>query len=649
MTLNRVIAVFLLLLASAWVALINGQPLFMADTSAYVRGPDFAIVYFFGPKFATSWTQKRTLQAIESPANQFRAGSPAGEVRLNSPFDKAVLAGRSSYYGALLYIGHLTSYFWLSVFAQAAIFLYLSYTLTIKCLRLSFFAFLCVTSVVIAATPVSFFISFLMPDVFASFLILGTIIIIAFLDTLELRDKLIVFAITCFSALAHTSHLLLLIFVSLVFAGIAFFADRKKPMFGSAPKRTAFLFAIVLLAISGELAFSYGTRYTIGATPVRPPFLMARLIADGPGYHFLQRHCATKPFVVCNYIDRLPTPADAFLWSTDPKTGVFSTADLPTRKALSDEQFSFVFDVFRSNPFGVITGAVSNTLHQFLTIGLNEFFLDQRQISSFKANLPASYFSGILRSHIILHNWILNSMNVWYSSVYFLSTIFLVLFLVLWPLLRTRKWFDIFATQQWLYIVSILLVAIIFNAAICGALSQPAPRYQTRVSWICLFVIALMIANYCEALFSGKQQPVLPRRLTEVLPRPLRFLGVGVIGLATDLGTFTIIATLGIHSLVARLGSLTIATLVTWRLNRALTFDPSGRHQREEAVRYAIVTAVAQSTSYAIFAALVLTVFARLPQLAIMIGAAIGALLSYNGHRMLSFAPQALYSPNNRH
>jgi putative flippase GtrA len=642
-TFNRVIALFLLLMASAWVALVNGQPLFMADTTAYVRGPDFAVVYFLGPKFATSWTQKQTLQAAESSSRQVTPESPAHKVSLNSPFDKAVLAGRSIYYGALLYIGHLTSYFWLSVFAQAAIFLYLSYTLTVKCLRLSFFTFACVTLTALIATPVSFFISFLMPDVFASFLVFGTIIIAAFWNALELRDKIFVSAITCFSALAHTSHLLLLICLSLAFAGAVFFVERKAMMFGSVPKRAAVLFALVLVGISGELVFSYATRHTIGADPVRPPFLMARLVADGPGYQFLQKNCATKPYAVCKYIDRLPTPADTFLWSADPKTGVFNVADLATRRTLSAEQVSFVFDVFRSNPIGVIASATRNAIRQLLTVGLNEFFTDQQQIQDFKGKLPVSYFSGLLRSRIIFRDRILRPMNAWYSSIYLLSTIFLVLTLALWPLIRTQKRFDVFATPQWLYIVSITLMAIVFNAAICGALSQPAPRYQARISWICLFVLTLMIARYWETFFSAKNE--LARRVAEVLPRPLRFLAVGGIGLATDLGTFTIIAALGPHPLIARLGSLAIATMVTWRLNRALTFDPSGRRQHEEAMRYAIVTAVAQGTSYAIFAALVLTVLAALPQIAIVIGAAIGALLSYNGHRLLSFAPKAIYSP----
>jgi len=128
--------------------------------------------------------------------------------------------------------------------------------------------------------------------------------------------------------------------------------------------------------------------------------------------------------------------------------------------------------------------------------------------------------------------------------------------------------------------------------------------------------------------------------LVQTLPRPLRFLGVGAVGLLTDLTVFTILIGFAPRPLLMRLVSLAIATLVTWRLNRAITFEPSGRHQGEEAARYAAVTAISQGTSYAVFAVLVLTVFAWLPQAAVLIGAAAGALIGYTGHRLFAFAPR---------
>jgi putative flippase GtrA len=128
------------------------------------------------------------------------------------------------------------------------------------------------------------------------------------------------------------------------------------------------------------------------------------------------------------------------------------------------------------------------------------------------------------------------------------------------------------------------------------------------------------------------------RRHVRKLPRPIRFLGVGSVGLLTDLTIFTLAIGTGVHPLLGRLVSMAAATVVTWRLNRVLTFEPSGRHQSKEAARYAFVTAIAAGTNYAVFAALVVAALKPWPQAAVLAGAAAGALISYNGHRLFSFA-----------
>jgi putative flippase GtrA len=133
-------------------------------------------------------------------------------------------------------------------------------------------------------------------------------------------------------------------------------------------------------------------------------------------------------------------------------------------------------------------------------------------------------------------------------------------------------------------------------------------------------------------------------RLRAHLPQPVRFLIVGMAGLLTDLAVFTLIAACGVHPLLARVGSIAVATAVTWRLNRAITFDETTRHQAEEAMRYGIVTLAAQATSYAVFSVLVLSIAARLPQAAVITGAVVGALVSYTGHRLFAFAPVAARS-----
>ena len=125
------------------------------------------------------------------------------------------------------------------------------------------------------------------------------------------------------------------------------------------------------------------------------------------------------------------------------------------------------------------------------------------------------------------------------------------------------------------------------------------------------------------------------------VPRPLRFLGVGGFGLFADILVFSLLLFRGVTPLLARALSLVLATAVTWRLNRLVTFASTGRAQQEEGLRYAVVTAAAQGTSYLVFSALVLTALAWLPQAALIAGSAVGAVISYNGHRLFSFAPRA--------
>jgi putative flippase GtrA len=139
------------------------------------------------------------------------------------------------------------------------------------------------------------------------------------------------------------------------------------------------------------------------------------------------------------------------------------------------------------------------------------------------------------------------------------------------------------------------------------------------------------------------------RQFVEGVPRLFRFLSVGAVGLITDLAVFTIVLGHGLHPLLARLVSLAIATVVTWRLNRALTFDRSGHHPSREVMRYAVVAGCAQAVSYATFAILVVTVFAAMPQLAVIVGAAVAALVSYNGQALFTFRPHTSLSAVQSH
>ncbi|WP_051928842.1 GtrA family protein [Thermopetrobacter sp. TC1] len=127
--------------------------------------------------------------------------------------------------------------------------------------------------------------------------------------------------------------------------------------------------------------------------------------------------------------------------------------------------------------------------------------------------------------------------------------------------------------------------------------------------------------------------------------RPLmRFLMVGLAGLATDMAVFHLMATAGLHPYVARFISLAVATVLTWQLNRRFTFGASGRRQAEEGLRYVLVTLVAQGVNYVTFALLIAGPLSDHKSLAILFGAGVATIFSYTGHSLFSFAPKTVRS-----
>ena len=136
--------------------------------------------------------------------------------------------------------------------------------------------------------------------------------------------------------------------------------------------------------------------------------------------------------------------------------------------------------------------------------------------------------------------------------------------------------------------------------------------------------------------------PVPLRRLSDLVPAGLpRFLGVGVVGLATNLGLLRLLELEGLKLALALAVSLVVATLVTWVLNRLHTFAASGRPAHHEALRYFAVALVAQSVSYLV----TLTLADLLPHLSHQVcafaGAVVATLFSYSGQRFFTFASDA--------
>ena len=118
-----------------------------------------------------------------------------------------------------------------------------------------------------------------------------------------------------------------------------------------------------------------------------------------------------------------------------------------------------------------------------------------------------------------------------------------------------------------------------------------------------------------------------------------RFGLVGGLGFIVDAGLVTALTARGVDAFSARLVSILLAMLVTWRLNRALTFGASSGRQVHEGARYVLVAVVAALVNYACYSVIILMSASILPAIAVMASTLISMSVSYLGFSRFAFRP----------
>ena len=121
-----------------------------------------------------------------------------------------------------------------------------------------------------------------------------------------------------------------------------------------------------------------------------------------------------------------------------------------------------------------------------------------------------------------------------------------------------------------------------------------------------------------------------------LLVRFSRFLVVGGLGFVVDAGILAVLLGLGLGPFVSRAVSITVAVILTWRLNR-VAFGPSQDGGVREFGRYLAVVAGSTSVNAAVYG-LALTMLPGLsPLIALILGSAAGLGLTFTGCSRFAF------------
>jgi hypothetical protein len=484
----------LLILAGAvalsGAAIYNGYPFFYFDTHGYYTGGQKAVsaILSLACDFGLGCAAPATDAAIHGPDRA--AAATAGNAQSGT-----ISTGRSPFYGVFVYLAAEFASIWLIVVAQA---LAVSWLLYLACRHLlaerSSPGFLAVIAVVAALTPAPFFVGYLMPDVFAGLYLLAAALMIALYDRLTWRELLAVWVLLVCSMLFHRSHVLTLAMLSLVALFIPMLA--RSSLRGIAPALVLIGAAVGIGGI-GFVALDAAVTKLTGRRATPPPFLLARVIEDGPGTRYLRAACPEERYVVCRFVDRMPISEHDFLWSKEPGVGVWYVVSPEDRIQIAKEQYTIVLRSIRHDPSAQIQAVARNFGQQLIDFGLGDFAVGDDLRRSMAESFGGEQADAFSRSRVARGDIELNTL----SALYYLIVCGAIVVLSL----RFR------ALQPDIRIVIVIVGAgLALNAFVTGCISTPLPRFQARMIWLVPALAAIVefrrLTRHHEAVVDRSQR-----------------------------------------------------------------------------------------------------------------------------------------------
>ena len=347
-----------------------------------------------------------------------------------------------------------------------------------------------------------------MPDVLAGVAACGLLLLLIYPHRLGRGRRIGIAALSAYGLAAHRSNLLDAAAVAMLAAVLLKLAGTPWPQIA---RRVAGVAAVMATAVMASMLAYIPIRARAGEPIGSPPFLSARVLADGPGRQYLRRICAApgpQPFALCAFAGRPLATSDQILWSPHRRDGVFVAASPAVRLRMERQDVRFAVAATLAQPLAQAGASAWDIIQQFGQAYVDDplrnqgFYVSDRfwRATSLPRILPgarACAGRGGCPSKVSEEaSWTLEGLGLAAS-----------LALLGWRLSGpdVRALFarsgrgrdatvrdDLTRLLMLLALVSGLLVA---NAVVCGALSGPFPRYQARVVWLAPLLAGLVLAR----------------------------------------------------------------------------------------------------------------------------------------------------------
>lgn len=391
------------------------------------------------------------------------------------PFNWELPAYRTAGYAVTTLLGRLTGSLWTVALFQAVV--------AVFSIREALRVFapgsgdgmpLAVTGAVTALTGLPWFAGQLMPDAFTGPVVLAVLALAFGWEDLPRGRRLLLLGVATVGGGAHTSHLGLMLGLAGSLWCLRLLLRRSWPEFR--PRAWPIALAAVLTA-----TFVVTTHWISQGRPflTQPTHMLwlARMVQDGTAKELLDEVCPTQAeeYRLCAFRDQFPETANDFLWH-----GRSIILRLGGWEGLRDEAKSIFHESLRRHPGHHLKVMAELTLQQLVEfrtgdgvipldwlVGdtLEEYYNDE-----YVTFLDSRQEDGIS----------FNEINLMQVPVLAASQLALFPVLVWGWRRRDRRTFGL---------ATALLLALLGNAFICGALSNPNHRYQSRLAWVAVMVV----------------------------------------------------------------------------------------------------------------------------------------------------------------
>jgi len=347
------------------------------------------------------------------------------------------------------------------------------------------FDFLIIVLVLSLFTGLGWLVGWIMPDLFGPLLYLSVFVLVFASETLDMGERVAIAVIAWWGIVSHGSHLLLtlglypLLVIVLVFQG----RSLRQGMRATRP-----VAGILLLAVLAQVALNAYLYPEISFSGNRPPYLLARVLADGPGRRYLQNHCGHSALAICNQWKDVPDDAEEFLWGEHG----WVNASPEQQKELRCEEMTVVLGILREYPREQLRICAAHFWEQLLSYGVYSYDANAWMLTSFDAALPGKdqEYRRSRQAQSRLHEDFFSAVQDWAV----LASLFVI---GLWAIFGRRLW-----SHRLAGLTVVITYVVLANAAVTGNFSNVEDRYQARVIWLVPLLSLMFLLTWLERRFS---------------------------------------------------------------------------------------------------------------------------------------------------